>query len=97
PVEHLHQDRRGIVSQRSVGIDTPSVAEGLRAALRNDADVLYVADLADAAAPDIARAVARLSILGRAVPAFAGRFSSVFKGGLGQRLLRKRDASGLVP
>ena len=117
PVEHLHQDRRGIVSQRSVGIDTPSVAEGLRAALRNDADVLYVADLADpaaleaaidaadlghlvlaaVAAPDIARAVARLSILGRAVPAFAGRFSSVFKGGLGQRLLRKRDASGLVP
>ncbi len=117
PIEHLYQDRRGIVSQRAVGTDTPSVAEGVRAALRNDADVLYVADLADTAAldaaidaaelghlvlaavaaPDIARAVARLSILGRAVPAFGARFSSVFKGGVGQRLLRKRDASGLVP
>jgi twitching motility protein PilT len=117
PVEHLHQDRRGIVSQRMVGVDTPSVAEGLRASLRNDADVLYVADLADpaaleaaidaaelghlvlaaVAAPDIARAVARLSILGHAIPAYGARFSSVFKGGLAQRLLRKRDGSGLVP
>lgn len=49
PIEVLHADRMAVVSQREVGIDTPSVAEALRRVARQDADVIFVSDLPDAA------------------------------------------------
>lgn len=47
PIEVLHQDKRGIVSQREIGTDTPSYAEGLRRAVNHDADVIYVQEIHD--------------------------------------------------
>lgn len=47
PVEYLHAPLRALVRQREVGADTPSFAQGLRAALREDPDVLLVGELRD--------------------------------------------------
>jgi twitching motility protein PilT len=47
PIEFLHPDGRSIVTQREVGSDVPSVAEGVRRVLRHDVDVLYVSDVPD--------------------------------------------------
>lgn len=48
PIEFLHRDVSCSVTQREVGVDTESVAIGLRAALRQDPDVVVLGDLADA-------------------------------------------------
>ncbi|MBE3590335.1 MAG: PilT/PilU family type 4a pilus ATPase [Firmicutes bacterium] len=47
PVEYLHRHRMSIVHQREIGDDAPSFAEGLAAALRQDPDVLLIAELRD--------------------------------------------------
>lgn len=49
PIEVLHADGRALVTQREVGTDTESYADALHAGLRQDADVIFVAELADAA------------------------------------------------
>ncbi|QXC59840.1 PilT/PilU family type 4a pilus ATPase [Aquihabitans sp. G128] len=50
PIEVLHADRMAIVSQREVGADTPDVSDALRRVSRQDADVVFVSELPDAAA-----------------------------------------------
>jgi twitching motility protein PilT len=47
PIEYVHQHRRAVVSQREVGTDTASFADALRAALREDPDVLLVGEMRD--------------------------------------------------
>jgi twitching motility protein PilT len=47
PIEFLHWHRRCIVNQREVGGDTPSFADALRAALRQDPDVILVGEMRD--------------------------------------------------
>lgn len=47
PIEYLHQHEKSIINQREVGIDTPSFADGLRAALRQDPDVILVGEMRD--------------------------------------------------
>lgn len=47
PIEFLHKHKKGIVNQREVGSDTPSFAAGLRAALREDPDVILVGEMRD--------------------------------------------------
>ncbi|MDP2166719.1 MAG: type IV pilus twitching motility protein PilT [Thermodesulfovibrionales bacterium] len=47
PVEYLHKDKKGIVNQREVGTDTESFAKALRAALRQDPDVILVGEMRD--------------------------------------------------
>lgn len=47
PVEYLHKDRKSIVSQREIGVDTNSYANALRSALRQDPDVLLVGEIRD--------------------------------------------------
>jgi twitching motility protein PilT len=47
PIEYLHTDKKGIVSQREVGGDTSSFAKALRAALRQDPDVILVGEMRD--------------------------------------------------
>ncbi len=47
PVEYLFQHRSSIVVQREVGIDTLSFAGALRAALREDPDVILVGEMRD--------------------------------------------------
>ena len=47
PIEFVHPIKRGVVSQRQLGIDTLSYANALRAALREDPDVIMVGELRD--------------------------------------------------
>jgi twitching motility protein PilT len=47
PIEILHQHKRCIVNQRELGADAPSFAEALRAALRQDPDVILVGEMRD--------------------------------------------------
>jgi twitching motility protein PilT len=47
PIENLFPDNQALISQREVGLDTESFVSGLRAAMRNDTDVIFVAELPD--------------------------------------------------
>src|SRR6187455_2586236 len=47
PIEFLHQHKRSIINQREVGSDAPDFALGLRAALREDPDVILVGEMRD--------------------------------------------------
>ncbi|MCH8993272.1 MAG: PilT/PilU family type 4a pilus ATPase, partial [Acidobacteria bacterium] len=54
PIEFLHRDLNSSVTQRDVGTDTASFAEGLRAALRQDPDVLLIGEMRDKVSIDTA-------------------------------------------
>ncbi|MGI9590058.1 MAG: type IV pilus twitching motility protein PilT [Myxococcota bacterium] len=47
PIEFLIRDRRSIVNQREIGVDTQSFSMALRAALRQDPDVVLVGEMRD--------------------------------------------------
>lgn len=47
PIEYLHRHGTCVVNQREVGVDTSSFALGLRAALRQDPDVILVGEMRD--------------------------------------------------
>lgn len=47
PIEYLHRDKKSIINQREVGSDTESFSKALRAALRQDPDVVLVGEMRD--------------------------------------------------
>ncbi len=47
PIEYLHKHKKSIVNQREIGTDTHSYAQALRAALREDPDVILVGEMRD--------------------------------------------------
>ena len=47
PIEYLHSHKRSIVSQREIGVDTDNYANGVRAALRQDPDVIMIGEMHD--------------------------------------------------
>ncbi|MFN2389136.1 MAG: type IV pilus twitching motility protein PilT [Actinomycetota bacterium] len=47
PIEILHPDRQAIVNQREIGHDTQDFALALRAAMRQDPDVIFVGEIRD--------------------------------------------------
>lgn len=47
PIEFVHQDKKSLITQREVGTDTLSFAEGLKRVLRQDPDVILVGELRD--------------------------------------------------
>jgi len=47
PIEFLHKDKSGFVTQREVDVDTRSFAEALRGSLRQDPDVILVGEMRD--------------------------------------------------
>ncbi|MFW6309121.1 MAG: type IV pilus twitching motility protein PilT [bacterium] len=47
PIEYLHSHKKSVVHQREVGLDTSDFASGLRAALRQDPDVILVGEMRD--------------------------------------------------
>jgi twitching motility protein PilT len=59
PIEVVHTDKMSLVSQREIGLDTASFAAGLRSALRQDPDVVYVSELRDRETLDEAIRAAR--------------------------------------
>ncbi len=54
PIEFVHKDRKCIVNQRSVGQDTHSFGGALRAALREDPDIILVGEMRDMETIEIA-------------------------------------------
>ena len=47
PIEFIHSQQKSIINQRAVGVDTRSFAAGLRAALRQDPDIILVGEMRD--------------------------------------------------
>src|SRR5271154_3409686 len=47
PVEYVHNHKTSAVSQREVGLDSPSFDRALRSALREDPDVLLIGEMRD--------------------------------------------------
>jgi twitching motility protein PilT len=58
PIEYLHHHKRCVVNQRAVGTDTPSFERALRAALREDPDVLLIGEMRDLESIQIALTMA---------------------------------------
>jgi twitching motility protein PilT len=54
PIEFLHRDIKASITQRDVGTDTQSFMTGLRAALRQDPDVILIGEMRDKETIDIA-------------------------------------------
>jgi len=121
PIEFLHTDDKSSISQREVGIDTGTFADALRAALRQDPDVILVGEIRDELTldialkaaetghlvlstlhtPDVARTVGRmLALAPRTQPGASDelreRIADALQGIVAQRLLPKKDGSGLV-
>ncbi len=47
PIEYLHRDRRSIINQREVGMDTASFGRAMRRVLRQDPDVILIGEMRD--------------------------------------------------
>ena len=47
PIEYLHRHKKSLINQREISADTRSFANGLRAALREDPDVILVGEMRD--------------------------------------------------
>jgi len=54
PIEFLIRDKRSLVNQREIGVDTGGFAPALRAALRQDPDVILVGEMRDLETIEIA-------------------------------------------
>jgi len=54
PIEFLHRDVNSSITQREIGMDTDSFQVGLRAALRQDPDVILIGEMRDPESIDIA-------------------------------------------
>ena len=54
PIEFLHRDIKSSLTQREIGVDTESFKIGLRAALRQDPDVVMIGEMRDAETIDTA-------------------------------------------
>src|SRR5262245_31088778 len=58
PIEYAFRDRRSVVNQRELGFDTKSFSRALRAALRQDPDVILVGEMRDIETVEIAMTAA---------------------------------------
>jgi twitching motility protein PilT len=117
PIEFLHTDDHSSISQREVGLDTKTFAGALRAALRQDPDVIMLGEIRDEETleitlmaaetghlvlstlhtPDVFRTVNRILSLSQSEPKeIRDRLGDALQGVIAQRLLPKKDGSGLV-
>ena len=63
PIEFVHTNKLSIITQREVGEDTPSFADGLRNAMREDADVVLVGEMRDLETISLALTAAETGML----------------------------------
>lgn len=54
PIEYWHDNHRSTITQREVGTDTESFRRGLRAALRQDPDIILIGEMRDVETAEIA-------------------------------------------
>ena len=103
PIEFLIRDKRSIVNQREIGVDTNSFATALRAALRQDPDVILVGEMRDF--ETIETALTAAETITRIVSVFPPhqqpqirlQLASIIKGVISQRLVPRADGKGRVP
>jgi len=63
PIEFVHNRKNCLISQREIGVHSPSFAEALHSALREDPDVILVGELRDLETISIAVTAAEMGIL----------------------------------
>jgi len=63
PIEFVHKNKKSIITQREVPIQTPTFADGLRAALRQDADIVLVGEMRDLETISLALTAAETGLL----------------------------------
>jgi twitching motility protein PilT len=63
PVEFVHKNKKSVFSQREVGTDTESFGAALRAAIRQDADVILVGEMRDLETISLAVTAAEMGAL----------------------------------
>jgi twitching motility protein PilT len=63
PIEFIHERKRSLISQRQVGLHTPSFSSALRSALREDPDVILVGEMRDLETISLAVTAAETGIL----------------------------------
>lgn len=63
PIEFVHANKRSVITQREVPTDTPSFSVGLKAALREDADVVLVGEMRDLETISLALTAAETGLL----------------------------------
>ena len=63
PIEFVHTSKNSIITQREVPIQTPSFADGLRASLREDADIVLVGEMRDLETISLALTAAETGLL----------------------------------
>ncbi len=47
PIEYLHTDKKAVINQREIGIDTQDFSSALRAVMRQDPDVILIGEMRD--------------------------------------------------
>jgi twitching motility protein PilT len=63
PIEYVHTNKKSVVRQREIGKDTKSFGRGLRAALRQDPDVIAIGEMRDYETIKIALTAAETGVL----------------------------------
>ncbi len=63
PIEFVHRNKRSIITQREVPLQTPSFADGLRASLREDTDIVLVGEMRDLETISLALTAAETGLL----------------------------------
>src|SRR5213080_70056 len=63
PIEFVHGNKRGIITQREVPVDCVAFPDGLKAALREDADIVLVGEMRDLETISLALTAAETGLL----------------------------------
>ena len=63
PIEFVHQNKRSIITQREVPVDSVSFPDALKAALREDADIVLVGEMRDLETISLALTAAETGLL----------------------------------
>ena len=63
PIEFVHRNKKSIITQREVPECTPSFSQGLKAALREDADIILVGEMRDLETISLALTAAETGLL----------------------------------
>ncbi len=63
PIEYVHSDKRSVITQRELHRDTPSFADALREAARQDPDVILVGEMRDLETMRLAISLAEMGFL----------------------------------
>jgi twitching motility protein PilT len=108
PIEVLHADKLGIVNQREVRVDTEDFSIAMRAAMRQDPDVILVGEIRDAETGHLVLSTLHTTDAAETVnrcidlfPPYQQRqvrlsLAAALRGIVGQRLVRREGDGGRV-